>query len=391
MYRSIHGTVLSAVLFSAGATAVDLSAQTLTACRVPDVGAIYMIGVAGAPTTCLDPAHIEFSWTEGAEPADGSVTEVKLADGAVTTDKLADGGVTAAKLDPSIALGGDHGGLTGLADDDHPQYLPVDGVRNGTASGNSIALGHLTVSSGFASLATGNETQATRASSTAMGFKTQATGSISTAMGTQTVASGQFSVAMGALTTASGDRSTAMGSSASTNLRTGAFVYGDHSTGADLLAPANNSFSVRAAGGVFLHTDANLSTGCSLSAGSGTWACTSDREAKKNFRAENGEAVLEAISSMAIESWNYRAEDSSIRHIGPTAQDFRAAFALGTDDKTIGAVDADGINMLAIQALEKRTTDLGAGNDALRAENEELRNRLAAIEATLLSLMESRR
>ena len=32
-----------------------VSAQTtFTACRVPDVGAIYMIDVAGAPTDCLD-------------------------------------------------------------------------------------------------------------------------------------------------------------------------------------------------------------------------------------------------------------------------------------------------------------------------------------------------
>ena len=45
----------------------ELSAQatTFTACRVPDVGAIYMIGVAGAPPACLEPSHIQFSWTEG--------------------------------------------------------------------------------------------------------------------------------------------------------------------------------------------------------------------------------------------------------------------------------------------------------------------------------------
>jgi hypothetical protein len=41
-------------------------------------------------------------------------------------------------------------------------------------------------------------------------------------------------------------------------------------------------------------------------------------------------------------------------------------------------------HMLAIQALEKRTRELMAENDALR-------NRLAQVEAMLLTLMESRR
>lgn len=49
-------------------TGDELAAQqtTFNACRVPDVGAIYLIGVSGAPAQCLDPTHIQFSWTAGA-------------------------------------------------------------------------------------------------------------------------------------------------------------------------------------------------------------------------------------------------------------------------------------------------------------------------------------
>ena len=63
---------------------------------------------------------------------------------------------------------------------------------------------------------------------------------------------------------------------------------------------------------------------------------------------------------MPIRTWSYRSEDSTVRHIGPTAQDFRAAFALGDGDKAIATVDADGVSLAAIQALVKRVAQLEA-------------------------------
>ncbi len=81
------GVAIAAVV-GLDARAVDAQ-TTFQACRVPGVGAIYMINVAGAPSACLDAAHVAFSWTEGGAPADGSVTTAKIANGAVTTAKLA--------------------------------------------------------------------------------------------------------------------------------------------------------------------------------------------------------------------------------------------------------------------------------------------------------------
>ncbi len=72
----------------------------------------------------------------------------------------------------------------------------------------------------------------------------------------------------------------------------------------------------------------------------------------------------------------------SARHLGPTAQDFYAAFGLGDSDTSIPTVDIDGVNMLAIQALEARTRDL----DDVRAELAEARQRLAALETALARL-----
>ncbi len=54
---------------------------------------------------------------------------------------------------------------------------------------------------------------------------------------------------------------------------------------------------------------------------------------------------------LPISKWSYKVEDGSVRHIGPMAQDFAAAFGLGSDDRSIGTVDADGVALAAMQAL----------------------------------------
>jgi hypothetical protein len=102
----------------------------------------------------------------------------------------------------------------------------------------------------------------------------------------------------------------------------------------------------------------------------------SDRNRKENFAAVDGEAMLAKVVALPITSWNYTFEDPSVRHIGPMAQDFKAAFDVGATDKAIAKVDADGVALAAIQALQKRTV-------ALRDENEQLRARLAELERTL--------
>jgi hypothetical protein len=90
--------VAVALALGLAAAASPVSAQTFEACRVPSVGVIYMINVGDAPTGCLDPSHVPFSWTEGGTPPDGSVATVTLADGAVTSAKIADGTIATADI-----------------------------------------------------------------------------------------------------------------------------------------------------------------------------------------------------------------------------------------------------------------------------------------------------
>jgi trimeric autotransporter adhesin len=387
--------VAMATLLLGLAGAGPSTAQTFTACYVPAVGALYLIQLEGLPSACLSEAHVQISWTEG-----NGETE--------------------------------HGALTGLENDDHPQYLLTDGTRaaidgfavTGTADAGAVpiegpgirlmwypgkaafragqALGDEwdDAKVGLQSVAMGRATTASGHLSIALGDQVVASGLKSTAIGSGgTLASGELSLAWGSFATASGHKSVALGSLVSTNGFDGSFAYGDGSIPSIPNPPtrvmAENSFVVRAqrfwfgksgnqvvTPGRYIET----STGAFLSDG-GEWTNASDAALKENFRDENANVVLAKLARLPVRSWNYRAEDPGVRHLGPTAQDFHAAFGLGGSDRAIGTVDASGVALLAIQALEARTRELASvrdrvarlerANAALRAEFERLRARLA--------------
>jgi hypothetical protein len=258
------------------------------------------------------------------------------------------------------------------------------------ASGNvSVALGGSSTASGNRAVAIGGSNEASGEYSLALGYASKATGGRSVAVGWGNEASAEYGIAIGTDNRASGRWSTALGYGASTNGKQGAFVYADASTNAPLSAQIDNHFVVRAARiwlgnnssatatvGRFLET----STGAHLTSG-GTWVNSSDVNRKHHFEAVDGEQVLEKIAALPISTWSYRDESETVRHMGPTAQDFRRAFGLGDTDKTIATVDADGVALAAMKALERRTAELRRENRELRATLERVVERLAALEA----------
>ena len=82
----------------------------------------------------------------------------------------------------------------------------------------------------------------------------------------------------------------------------------------------------------------------------------------------DGYEILEKLAALPISTWNYVFDDSSVRHLGPMAQDFKAVFGLGESDKVINMVDANGVVMVAVQALYRRIKTLEAEVEMLRAE-----------------------
>jgi len=115
----------------------------------------------------------------------------------------------------------------------------------------------------------------------------------------------------------------------------------------------------------------------------GAWTNASDRDAKTNFAPVNGRQILDELVATPIMTWNYKSEPESMRHMGPTAQDFRGAFGLGSDDKTISTIDADGVALAAIQGLHQLAVEQNAQIATLRQQNAEMQTRLAALEAAV--------
>jgi hypothetical protein len=102
----------------------------------------------------------------------------------------------------------------------------------------------------------------------------------------------------------------------------------------------------------------------------------SDRNQKKNIAPVDGAAILDKVSRLPISSWTYLKEPPEVRHLGPMAQDFRASFGLGDDDRTYYAVDAQGVALAAIKALNELVAAQEARIERLERQNQSLARRL---------------
>ena len=266
---------------------------------------------------------------------------------------------------------------------------------NTTARGSySIAMGAGTLASGPVSTAMGDATVASADSSTAMGARSTASGFVSTATGNSTTASGGASLVGGFASSAEGFASLAFGDEVravgrgSVALGTraaaaaaGSFAFGDRSSQTQFTVSQPNQFKVRAAGGVEFFSNPQANIGVRLVAGGVQWTSLSDVNAKHHFRDLDGEDVLTKFAAMPVREWSYKAQDATIRHIGPTAQDFHAAFGLGEEPLRIGTLDADGVALAGVKAVEARTRALRDGHDALLG-------RVAALEQALAEALQ---
>ena len=264
--------------------------------------------------------------------------------------------------------------------------------------------------------------------------------------GNNTASGDQSFVAGGLGNTAAGAQSFAAGNLAQAT-HDGAFVWADN-TDEDFVSSRPNQFRVRATGGAHFETgsfglrsfsDSSSTSGAAVQAEStnpggiaitgrnnsddatmvlnntgtgrlirafsggtqllnlenngnlsiaGTLTQNSDRNQKEAIEPVNVDDVLDRLAGLEISSWRYLRSDNGVRHIGPMAQDFHAAFGYGISETTISAVDAQGIAFAAIQALNDQ---LITANSNLQRELAFMRQGHAELQARVVQMEQSNR
>jgi hypothetical protein len=270
-------------------------------------------------------------------------------------------------------------------------YSAVGGGRNNAASGldSTVSGGGSNVASGHYSTVSGGSNNTASAENATIGggegnlasvtyatvgggFQNQSSGNSATAAGGyQNWAKGDYSFVAGGYSNTAGSLSFAAGNLANAT-NTYAFVWG----GADVATTSTNSqsFTVRSPGGARFLTATSI-VGVILAPNATAWAALSDSNAKTDIQPVDAREVLRKVAALPVTSWHYK-HDLQRRYIGPMAQDFHAAFGLGSDDKTITTLDTDGVTLAAIQGLmeelHERDAKIAKLEDALRQVNERL-------------------
>jgi trimeric autotransporter adhesin len=249
-------------------------------------------------------------------------------------------------------------------------------IRNTTGSSNTA-----TGVNGLALNTTGSNNSATGVNA----LLSNTTGNNSTADGVNALASNT-----------TGSNNTASGTATLNNNRTGSFNVAV-GFGADV--SAGNLINATAIGSSAVVDASNKirlgNAAVAVIEGSVAFTSNSDKTKKENFQPVDGEEVLTKIRGFALTSWNFIGHDpEKLRHYGPMAQDFFAAFGhdgvgqIGSDT-TINSGDIAGILMIAVQALEKRTVELrakAAQIAALESQIEDLKAKHASLEAVVARL-----
>lgn len=248
--------------------------------------------------------------------------------------------------------------------------------------------------------------------SVAIGEDVRASGDNATAFGLRSTAAQLTSFAAGEDNVASGASSVALGFHAHTNARSGSFVFSDRSSVDSTRAGVNHSATWRVSGGFRIYTSSNLSTGVTIQSGAvtsnwgqdfaviststgaylgtdGLWHDNSSVVKKRDFAAVDGNEVLNKLRYLPVQTWSYKTDDPSIRHMGPMAQTFYSVFGFGPDNKTIAPIDEGGVALAAVKALDAKSVTLKSRADALEKENAELKARLKRLEEAVAELSRS--
>jgi hypothetical protein len=166
-------------------------------------------------------------------------------------------------------------------------------------------------------------------------------------------------------------------------------LIGDNSTTSYLenLDSPNYQLLMRFDGGIVIYSDSLATTGVVLYSGSGSWAMLSDINRKENIETCKWDYKnSSSLNNSNVYLWNYMAQSENIIHLGIMAQEFNSMFHFKEDQKSISAVDMDGITLMGIKYL---INQIEYDNDNLTlVENQfkELKAKQKVIKSLLLEL-----
>jgi trimeric autotransporter adhesin len=159
----------------------------------------------------------------------------------------------------------------------------------------------------------------------------------------------------------------------------GTGVYGESSNGL-------SAYFVDGSGGV---------NGCSYDGGA-TWSCSAPATMMRDRAKPNLGELLDRLDAMPVNYYRLKGAKAPERYLGPSAEDFGAAFGLGKDDKSIRHGNAYGVALVAAQGLYRKlkqdeaiiaTQDARiAALEGQVAAQQRLADRLARLEATMTRL-----
>jgi hypothetical protein len=162
-------------------------------------------------------------------------------------------------------------------------------------------------------------------------------------------------------------------------------VYGYSDSGYGVYGNSNSGYAA------YFNGKVQVLGALTVSSCTGCARLQSDQNLKANFSTVNPRLVLDRLSAIPIKSWNYQSDEPSIRHIGPMAQDFRAAFNLGVDDKHIDMIDAQGVTMAAIQGLYQMMQEKDRQIETLTHKVEQQQAQLNQVKRTIKRKRTARR
>jgi hypothetical protein len=232
---------------------------------------------------------------------------------------------------------------------------------------NAIKLGLLAIASGIRSLAFGPGTKALGYGSAALGDSAEANADYAAAVASLSRANGAQSLAAGKSSTAEMFGGTAVGGATYAGKeKSGAFGYG---------AFSNHESSSAIGTGATTTADLQIMLGKSTHTVvvAGTLSTPSARRLKRRIKP----APRLVSIFFPLYEWEYKADKTRRRHIGPIADEL-----VGTDAERFLTFDAkgrvSGIDKVGLYGAQ--IAALHAENTELRVENNELRERMTALE-----------